>query len=73
MESVSRCLLIDAEKDGFIATLTPHLANLRTQAEISQEKLANLIGVSRKTYSTIENNLWNIMERLSIFDLFLRS
>ena len=57
MESVSKWLLTDAEKDSFIATLTPHLAILRTQAGVSQEELANLIGVSRQTYSSIERNV----------------
>ncbi len=47
MESVSKWLLTDAEKDKFIAILTVNLPALRTQAEISQEDLANLIGVSR--------------------------
>lgn len=54
MESVSKWLLTDAEKDEFIATLTANLSALRTQAEISQEELANLIGVSRQTYSAVE-------------------
>lgn len=54
MESVSKWLLTDAEKDEFIATLTPNLPALRIQAEISQEELANLIGISRQTYSAIE-------------------
>lgn len=54
MESVSKWLLSDAEKDAFIAKLTPNLPALRTQAEISQEELANLLGISRQTYSAIE-------------------
>ena len=57
MESVSKLLLTDAEKDKFIATLTPNLPALRTQAEISQEELANLIGISRQTYSAIERKV----------------
>ena len=63
MGSVSKWLLTDAEKDSIVATLTPHLAILRTQAEVSQEELANLIGVSRQTYSAIERKIrkmsWN--------------
>ena len=43
MESVSKWLLTDAEKDKFIATLTPNLTALRTQAEISQEELDNAL------------------------------
>ena len=57
MESVSKWLLTDAEKDKFIATLTPNLPALRTQAEISQEELANLLGISRQTYSAIERKV----------------
>ena len=51
MNSTNKWLLTDEEKDRFIATLTPNLTILRTSAEISQEELANLIGVSRQTYS----------------------
>ena len=54
MEAVSKWLLTEDEKNSFIATLTPHLSMLRAQAEISQEELANLIGISRQTYSAIE-------------------
>ena len=54
MEAVSKWLLTENEKNSFIATLTPHLSMLRAQAEISQEELANLIGISRQTYSAIE-------------------
>lgn len=54
MEFESKWLLTDEEKGSFIATLTPNLTVLRTKAEISQEELSNLIGVSRQTYSAIE-------------------
>lgn len=57
MKTVSKWLLTDAEKDEFIATLTPNLPALRTQAEISQEELANLLGISRQTYSAIERKI----------------
>lgn len=71
MDSVSKWLLTDAEKDSFIATLTPHLAILRTQAEVSQEEIANLIGVSRQTYSAIERKIrkmsWNTYLSLVLF------
>lgn len=70
MESVSKWLLTDAEKDSFIATLTPHLAVLRTQADVSQEEIANLIGISRQTYSAIERKVrkmsWNTYILLSM-------
>ena len=71
MESVSKWLLTDAEKDKFIATLTPNLPALRTQAEISQEELANLIGISRQTYSSIERKVrrmaWSTYLSLVLF------
>lgn len=71
MDHESRWLLTDAEKDGYIATLTPNLAILRTQADISQEELANLIGVSRQTYSSIERNMrrmsWSTYLSLVLF------
>ena len=57
MNSTNKWLLTDEEKDKFIATLTPNLTILRTSAEISQEELANLIGVSRQTYSAIERKV----------------
>lgn len=71
MEDTSKWLLTDEEKSKFIAALTPHLAILRTQAEISQEELANLIGVSRQTYSAIERKIrimsWNTYLSLVLF------
>lgn len=71
MDSRSKWILTDAEKDSFIATLTPHLAILRTQAGISQEELANLIGVSRQTYSAVEREIrnmsWNTYLSLILF------
>ena len=71
MKSVSKWLLTDAEKKRLIAALTPHLAILRTQAEVSQEELANLIGVSRQTYSAIERKIrkmsWNTYLSLVLF------
>ena len=71
MESVSKWLLTNAEKYEFITTLTPNLPALRTQAEISQEELANLLGISRQTYSAIERNLrtmsWSTYLSLILF------
>lgn len=57
MDNESKWLLTDEEKDNFIAALSPNLTVLRTKAEISQEELANLIGVSRQTYSAIERKI----------------
>lgn len=71
MNFESKWLLTDEEKDNFIATLTPNLTVLRTKAEISQEELANLIGVSRQTYSAIERKVrrmaWSIYLSLVLF------
>lgn len=71
MEFESKWLLTDEEKDEFIATLTPNLTVLRTKAEISQEELANLIGVSRQTYSAIERKVrkmaWSTYLSLVLF------
>lgn len=71
MDSVSKWLLTDAEKDRFIANLTDSLSALRTKADISQEELASLIGVSRQTYSAIERKnkrmSWNTYLSLVLF------
>ena len=71
MDNESKWLLTDEEKDNFIATLTPNLTVLRTKAEISQEELANLIGVSRQTYSAIERKVrrmaWSTYLSLVLF------
>lgn len=71
MEFESKWLLTDEEKDSFIATLTPNLTVLRTKAEISQEELANLIGISRQTYSAIERKVrrmaWSTYLSLVLF------
>lgn len=71
MESTSKWLLTDTEKNRFIAALTPHLTILRTKAEISQEEIANLIGVSRQTYGAIERKIrtmsWNTYLSLVLF------
>lgn len=71
MNSTNKWLLTDEEKDKFIATLTPNLTILRTSTEISQEELANLIGVSRQTYSAIERKVrkmaWSTYLSLVLF------
>ncbi len=71
MESESKWMLTDAEKDAFIASLTANLSALRTQAEISQEDLANLVGISRQTYSAVERKIrrmsWSTYLSLVLF------
>ena len=57
MDSTSRWTLTEKEKVYFIEMLTPNLSLLRKHAGVSQEELANLIGVSRQTYSAIERKI----------------
>lgn len=54
MENVSSWSLTAEEKKQLISALTPELSVLRTKAEISQEELSEMIGVSRQTYGSIE-------------------
>lgn len=71
MEEISRFFLTEEEKNEFIEALTPELALLRAEAEISQEEIANLIGVSRQTYGSIERKArkmsWNTYLSLILF------
>ncbi len=71
MDNTAKWLLTDEERDSFISTLTPNLTVLRTKAEISQEELANLIGISRQTYSAIERKVrkmaWSTYLSLVLF------
>lgn len=47
--------LSNEQKENYIQRLTEALPMLRAKANITQENLANLIGVSRQTYSSLEN------------------
>ena len=71
MEEISKFFLTEEEKDKFIDALTPELALLRAKAEISQEEIANLIGISRQTYGSIERKArkmsWNTYLSLILF------
>ena len=62
----------DTFKDTLISILTDELKVLRAKAEISQEKIAEKIGVSRQTYGAIESKrqkmTWNTF--LSLLFLF---
>lgn len=49
--------LTQEEKNRLIEALTPELATLRSKAEISQEELSELIGVSRQTYGALERGV----------------
>ncbi|MBE7033263.1 MAG: helix-turn-helix domain-containing protein [Ruminococcaceae bacterium] len=63
--------LTEEEKEKFISALTPELVLLRTKAEISQEELAMLIGISRQTYGAIERRIrrmsWSTFLSLIMF------
>lgn len=47
--------LSNEQKENYIQRLTEALPMLRAKANITQENLANLIGVSRQTYSSLES------------------
>jgi len=51
----ARWLLTEADKEKYINKLTKELPALRARAGISQGELAYLIGVTRQTFSAIEN------------------
>ena len=63
--------LSDDEKKAFVNALMPELALLRAKAEVSQEQIANLIGVSRQTYNAVEMQkrkmTWNTYMSLILF------
>lgn len=60
-----------AEKRMYIEKLTSQLTLLRTKADVSQEDLAGVIGVSRQTYGAIERRsrkmTWNMYLSLILF------
>lgn len=41
-------------KDSYIEVLTENLLPLRTKADITQEELSSMIGISRQTYYALE-------------------
>ena len=71
METGSNFFVSEEEKNAFIDALTPELQTLRAKADVSQEELANVIGVSRQTYGTIERKTrkmsWNTYLSLILF------
>ena len=65
--------LSEARKEELIDILTNELKVLRAKAEISQQELANRMGVSRQTYGLIETKkqpmTWNhFMALLLLFN-----
>lgn len=63
--------LTQAQKEEYIEKLTSKLAALRAHANISQEDLSNIIGVSRQTFYAIETRKrrmsWNTYMSLILF------
>lgn len=61
----------EEEKDKYITILTNELVTLRTKTSISQEELANVLGVTRQTYGAIERRIrkmsWNTYLSLVMF------
>ena len=58
---LSRWVLTEEERDQYIDALKDDLAVLRVKSGVSQAELSNLIGVSRQTYSSIENGRKKMM------------
>ena len=58
---LSRWVLTEEERDKYIYALKDDLAVLRVKAGVSQGDLCNIIGVSRQTYSAIENGRKKMM------------
>lgn len=58
-------------KENYIEIMVENLIALRAKAGITQEELANLVGVSRQTYYAIETNRralsWNTYLSLLLF------
>lgn len=66
-----RWSLSKERKDELIGELTSELRMLRVKADMTQEELANIIGLSRQTYSQIESGnkvmSWNTYLSLIFF------
>lgn len=71
VETKERWDISKERKDALIQKLTPELKLLRVRADVTQEKLANIIGLSRQTYSQIETGsklmTWNTYLSLIFF------
>lgn len=71
METSSKWMVSSEEKKKLISLLTPELVTLRARAEISQDELATVVGISRQTYGAIERGArkmsWNTYLSLILF------
>ena len=54
VEKFTKWTITEKEKDKYIDALSSELIMLRNKAEVSQEELSYIIGVSRQTYGAIE-------------------
>jgi len=63
--------IADSTRDVYIRRLSENLTELRTRAGISQGDLAQVIGISRQTYSSVETGkrpmAWDTFLALSFF------
>ena len=63
--------ITNEEKDILFSKLTEYLPTLRGTVKVSQEQIANAIGVSRQTYNSIElkkrKMSWNTYMALMFF------
>ena len=71
MDKEERFFLTEEEKADFIEKLSKELMFLRTKAGVSQEDLAEILGVSRQTYGSFERKTrtmtWNTYLSLILF------
>ena len=71
MENKSTWLLSDEERSVFINALVDELPSLRAKADITQDELAEFIGISRQTFGAIERKTrkmtWNTYLALILF------
>lgn len=73
MNKECNVILNQDEKERYISVLTDDLLLLRTKANLTQEQLSNLTGISRQTYYAIETKKrrmsWNTY--LSLMFVFM--
>ena len=70
-DNMEEWAMTSEEKDLLISKLTEYLPTLRGTVKVSQEQIANAIGVSRQTYNSIElkkrKMSWNTYMALVFF------
>ena len=77
MENKETWMITEEEKEQLINVLTDELSALRAKADISQEEISKLIGISRQTYGAIERKTrkmsWNTYLSLILFFDYTKS